>query len=293
MANDDFNECLMRDVIDESSMSDVIDGSPEPEGFDESPTVDSAESPATSFTEESPEPESRAETPESDDDDFSLHQFPDDFDDFSVQDFFDEYPAFSLDDEAFQGRPLKGMWDTIRHHLKQPNQDHKTALSLMHLATDLAQANSGRFGSWVIKNRPLEPLLDFFRFMEGHKRDILYETAVFMESFLMMTILDHKANLRSPIAVQYSSAQSYDDFWNSYFTAGGYSKVAKNFIKYDNRGVIYLGEDELTVWSGARRAPEFVEDDLYWVFDGDAAQEGIVQLRNYITTDHAALYRRS
>jgi hypothetical protein len=299
MANADFNESPMLDAIDESPvpddfvespMSDVIGKSPVPDEFDESPTSDSlGESPATSFLEESSEQDSSDESSESDDD-YDLYPVPDEFDDPSAEEFFDDFPVPSLE-VAFGGASIQYQWEAIRVNLKQPNQDHATALAFMRLAGDLAQTHSGSLGSWAIKNKPLEPLLDFFRFMEGQKRDIFYETALFMTSFLMMAILEQKANCVSSLGTEWSSAQSYDDFWQSYFQSGGYSQVSPSFIKYDQQGGIFLGEDETTVWSGAERPIEFVQFDRHWVFDGDAAQQGIVRVRRYFSRAIADLYR--
>ncbi|CAG9945511.1 unnamed protein product, partial [Clonostachys rosea f. rosea IK726] len=258
MANADFNESPMLDAIDESPvpddfvespMSDIIGKSPVPDEFNESPTSDSlGESPATSFLEESSEQDSSDESSESDDD-YDLYPVPDEFDDPSAEEFFDDFPVPSLE-VAFGGASIQYQWEAIRVNLKQPNQDHATALAFMRLA-------------------------------EGQKRDIFYETALFMTSFLMMAILEQKANCVSSLGTEWSSAQSYDDFWQSYFQSGGYSQVSPSFIKYDQQGGIFLGEDETTVWSGAERPIEFVQFDRHWVFDGDAAQQGIVRVRRY------------
>lgn len=287
MANEDFDESPMLDVIDESPMSDDFDESPMSDVSDKSPVPDGLdESPTTSFLEESSDNSYKS------DDDYDLYPVPDEFDDFSTEDFFDEFPMPSLE-FAFRGRPVQSQWDAIRINLKQPNQDQATALAFMRLAGELASTHSGSLGSWAIKNKPLEPLLDFFRFMEGQKRDIFYETALFMTSFLMMAILEKKANCVSSLGSEWSSAQSYDDFWQSYFQSGGYSRVYPNFIKFDQQGGIFLGEDETTVWSGAERPIEFVQFDRHWVFDGDAAQQGIVRVRRYFSTGIADIYRDS
>ncbi|CAH0022751.1 unnamed protein product [Clonostachys rhizophaga] len=290
MANEDFDESPMLDVIDESPMSDDLDESPMSDVSDKSPVPDGfGESPATTFLEEPSEQDSSDESDKSDDG-YDLYAVPEEFDDFSVEDFFDEFPTPSLE-FAFRGKIVQFQWDGIRANLKQPNQDKATALALMRIAGDLALTHSGTLGPWAIKNKPLEPLLDFFRFMEGQKPDIFYETALFMTSFLMMSILERKAKCVSSLGTEWSSAQAYDDFWQAYFLSGGYSRVAPSFIKFDQQGGIFLGEDETTVWSGAERPGAFVLFDRHWVFDGDAAQQGKLRVRRYFDVEGADIYK--
>ncbi|VUC36989.1 unnamed protein product [Clonostachys rosea] len=185
---------------------------------------------------------------------------------------------------------VKSQWKGIRDNLKRPDPDLLTIQAFMRLAVNLSKGHSQRLGSWVIKNRPLAPFLDFFNFMEGKKDDIYYETALVMEAFLRTAVLQIQRHLSCKIGGEYSTAQSYEDFWLAYFGDGGYAEVYDRFIHFNDKGDVQLSEDE-TMTRGEPRDIEYVHLDLCWVFDAHGMEKGKVKLRWYDLEVDADLYR--